>query len=237
MATTKSRRSPADERSDLTATDREPGLAPYERLKQAILKGEFAPGQQLVEVTLAKLCGVSRTPVREALQRLEQDGLVYRDSHGGVSVRERSPEEILDLYETRIVLEVAAARVAAERRTEHDVRVLQWSAERGKEVPAGDANGMVDANQQFHSAVWHATHNESLTDLLERLNLHLARYPGTTLVSPGRWERAVAEHEEMTDAIARRDGAAAEDVARRHFTEAREIRLALFAQERTTSAK
>ncbi len=203
---------------------------PYETLKQAILSGELEPGQPLVEVALAKWCGVSRTPIREAILRLEQDGLVGRDARGLV-VRARSPEEILDLYDTRIVLESAAARVAAERRTDHDVRQLQWKLAYCHDVSAKDNEAMVDANNQFHQAVWLSTHNESLIDLLERLNLHLARYPGTTLAAKGRWEKALAEHDALADAIQRRDGDAAAAVAHDHFSAARDIRLALFAQQ------
>lgn len=207
-----------------------PRVAPYEMLKQAILSGELAPCQPLVETTLASWCGVSRTPIREALRRLEQDGLVDRSIHG-LAVRERSPEEILDLYDTRIVLEATVGRVAAERRTDHDVRLLRWSLQHGDDVSADDSDGMVEANQQFHHAVWRASHNESLVDLLERLHLHLARYPGTTLSSPGRWDAARAQHAELVDAIERRDDDAAHHIAERHFLEARDIRLALFAKE------
>jgi DNA-binding GntR family transcriptional regulator len=205
-------------------------VSPYEMLKQAILSGELAPGQTLVETPLAAWAGVSRTPVREALQRLEQDGLVERNAYG-LAVRARSPEEILDLYDTRCVLEARAGRVAAERRTDHDVRLLHWQLNRCETVESGDVGGMVESNQQFHRTVWRASHNESLIDLLERLNLHLARYPGTTLSFPGRWEAAIAEHAALVSAIERRDADAAHDVAMAHFTEARVIRLALFAAE------
>lgn len=209
---------------------RTPRVAPYEVLKQAILSGELAPGQPLVEMMLASWCGVSRTPIREALRRLEQDGLVDRSSHG-LAVRERSPEEILDLYETRVVLEATVGRVASERRTDHDVRLLRWNLQRSDNVSADNTDGMVEANQQFHRAVWRASHNESLADLLERLHLHLSRYPGTTLSSPGRWDAARAQHAELVDAIERRDGDAAHHIAERHFLDARDIRLALFAKE------
>ena len=102
--------------------------SPYERLKRAILRGEFPPGHPLVETYLARWCQVSRTPIREALTRLEQDGLVLRTDKGLV-VRERSPEEILDIYETRVVLEATAARVAAIRRSRFDVMTLRRLAD------------------------------------------------------------------------------------------------------------
>ena len=203
---------------------------PYESLKQAILSGELGPGEPLVEATLAAWCGVSRTPIREALTRLEQDGLVDRSDRGMV-VRSRSPEEILDVYETRLVLEATAGRMAAERRTDHDLRTLRRLVEFGGEQAPSDARALVDANQKFHRAVWVASHNESLLDLLERLNLHLGRYPETTLSAPGRWATSQVEHARLVDAIEARDSSGAYDIALLHFTEARDIRLALFGEE------
>jgi DNA-binding GntR family transcriptional regulator len=200
--------------------------APYEMMKQAILRGELEPGQPLVETALAEWCQVSRTPIREALTRLEHDGLAERNDRGLI-VRRRSPEEILDIYETRIVLEATVGRVAAERRTEHDVRTLRRLVERARDVTADD-DRKVEVNRQFHKAMWHASHNESLLDLLERLNLHLARYPATTLSYPGRWEEAKHEHSAIVDAVKARDEAKAYDLALAHFTRARDIRLRLW---------
>lgn len=205
-------------------------VSPYEMLRSAILSGELPAGQPLVETSLADWCGVSRTPIREALRRLEQDGLVNH-SEGGLVVRVRGPEEILDIYETRIVLEATAGRVAAERRTDHDVRLLRYVHERSKEIQATDTAGMVEANQQFHRLIWRASHNESLIDLLERLNLHLGRYPETTLSAPGRWAEARREHGELIEAIGQRRSDDAYRIAQQHFTHARDIRLALFGEE------
>jgi len=219
---------PAAGRSRSAAAQQTPRLSPYEALKQAILSGEFQPGQPLVENTLATWCQTSRTPVREALRRLEQDGLID-SSDRGLVVRKRSPEEILDIYETRMVLEGAVARVAAERRTEHDIRLMRLMWQKFGDVSGSDA--MVEANRQFHRAVWRASHNESLLDLLERLSLHLARYPETTLSAPGRWQTAHRQHKQLADAIEKRDGDAAHAIALGHFAEARDIRLELFANE------
>jgi DNA-binding GntR family transcriptional regulator len=202
----------------------------YDMLKRAILSGELSPGQPLVEMSLAEWAGVSRTPIREALRRLEQDGLVHH-SDGGLAVRVRSPEEILDIYETRIVLEATASRVAAERRTDHDIRLLRFALARDKDVEPTDIAAMVEANQHFHRLIWRASRNESLIDILERLNLHLGRYPGTTLSAPGRWDESLREHSELVDAIAERRVDDAYQVAYTHFMHARDIRLALFAEE------
>ncbi|MCT2583406.1 GntR family transcriptional regulator [Actinophytocola gossypii] len=202
-------------------------ITPYQRLKEAIRSGDLRPGQQLVESALAEWCEVSRTPIREALSKLQHDGLVERNERGLV-VRERGPEEVLDIYETRITLEGTAARLAAERRSAHDLMLLRRALARLDRVTEGDVDAMVNGNRQFHVAVWRASRNVSLTDLLERLDLHLARYPATTLSSPGRWARSNEQHRAMVDAIEARDSATAEKVAIEHFTDARDIRLSLF---------
>lgn len=204
--------------------------SPYEMLKKGILRGELRPGQPLIEANLAAWCQVSRTPIREALMRLEQDGLIDRSDRGLV-VRQRSPEEIIDIYETRMILEATVGRVAAERRTGFDVRTLRRFLTLSKDIDTADVDAVVTVNQQFHEAVWRASHNESLLDLLVRLNLHLARYPETTLSYPGRWKQAINEHTELTDAIEARDGDLAYEVALRHFREARDIRLGLFERD------
>jgi DNA-binding GntR family transcriptional regulator len=202
-------------------------ITPYQRLKEAIRAGDLIPGQQLVESVLAEWCEVSRTPIREALSKLQHDGLVERNDRGLV-VRERSPEEVLDIYETRIALEGTAARMAAERRNSHDLILLRRAVARLELVTGEDVDGMVRANRQFHTAVWRASHNSSLVDLLERLDLHLVRFPASTLESPGRWDRSGAQHRSIVDAIEARDSDGAEKSAITHFTEARDIQLALF---------
>jgi DNA-binding GntR family transcriptional regulator len=200
---------------------------PYERLKDAILAGELAPGTQLVESALAAWFQVSRTPIREALTRLEQDALLARDKTGLV-VRERSTGEILDVYDVRLLLESAAARFAAERRTSHDTLQLQRLVRRWDSVDQTDPRAMMAANRSFHQAVWQASHNESLVDLLGRLDLHVARFPATTLSSPGRWEEAGREHARIAAAIETRDADKAAELAQAHFQRARDIRLALW---------
>jgi DNA-binding GntR family transcriptional regulator len=203
--------------------------ATYERIKQAILDGELKPGEPLVETALAEWIGVSRTPIREALTRLEMDGIALR-SDRGLIVRHDSAEEVLDLYETRIALEATAARLAAERRTFHDLLQMRHLAEHLTEMEVGDPRAMADANNRFHQQVWHAAHNRSLLDLLDRLGLHLARYPATTLAYPGRWERANEQHLQIVNAIEERDGERAAHLAAGHFTESRDIRLKLWAE-------
>lgn len=220
-------RSVHDERTDGPVATERP--TPYDSLKQAILLGKLEPGQSLVETALATWLQISRTPVREALKRLEQDGLVQRGDRGLV-VRPRSPEEILDIYAARIVLEGAVGRTAAERRTEYDVRALWRIVEKTPTALPGEDRRM-DFNRQFHRAMWRASHNDSLVDLLDRLDLHLSRYPATTLSYPGRWIQAGKEHVRLVQAVEDRDGELAQEIATVHFTAARDIRLKLLWDE------
>jgi DNA-binding GntR family transcriptional regulator len=203
--------------------------APYERLKQAIISGELKPGEPLVEIPLADWCQVSRTPIREALTRLEQDGLARRTDRGLV-VRESSPDEIMDLYEARIVLESKVAAVAAERRTTFDLFAMKRAEQKFDEALAeGDA--LAERNRDFHRSVWVASHNRALVDLLERLDMHLGRYPETTLRYPGRHEVAVQDHQSIVEAIEARDSDRASHLATEHFVAARDIRLKLWASD------
>lgn len=201
----------------------------YSRIKRAILVGELEPGAVLVEASLAEWCGVSRTPVREAFTRLEQDGLIIRGERG-LTVRSRSPEEILDIYETRIVLEATAAALAAERATRFDHLRLQRFLTEMEAGPPSDSATRAGLNREFHREIWFASRNESLADLLERLNLHLGRYPETTLSYPGRWDTALAEHRSLVGAIVARDAQRASDLAKAHFSAARDIRVALWEE-------
>lgn len=205
-------------------------VSPYDRLKQAIMSGELAPGEALVEIPLAEWCQVSRTPIREALTRLEQDGLAQRSDRGLV-VRESSPGEIIDLYESRIVLETKVVEVAAERHTTADLSAMRRADERYRRVERDDVDTMAERNREFHRTIWLASHNRSLIDLLERLDMHLGRYPLTTLKFPGRHEDALEEHRDLVAAIGERDAEKAAEIARRHFTTARDIRLKLWEDE------
>lgn len=210
---------------------REPSATTYDALKQAIIDGDLIPGQQLRETELARKLRTSRTPVREALRRLEADGLVHK-GRDGLEVRKRSPEEILSIYELRILLEAEAARIAAETSSQVDLLRLESLVNRGFEMSASSpSKDLVALNREFHRAVRSAANNEPLSDLLERLDHHLARYPETTLKYPNRWVEAAQEHADLLDALRKRDSIRAKEIATRHFTAARDIRLKLWVSE------
>ncbi|MGY4719367.1 GntR family transcriptional regulator [Naumannella huperziae] len=195
----------------------------YEDIREAILAGGLAPGRSLSENALAAQFGTSRTPVREALHRLEAEMLVERAGRS-FRVRATSPEEILDIYEVRITLEGAAARGAAERSTELDRARLRVAAD-DMRAATDDPRERARLNRVFHEAIWAASHNPTLIDLLHRLNVHLIRYPTTTLEVPERWVAVLDEHERLLEAIDAGDTDRAKTLAEAHIVSAREVRL------------
>lgn len=201
----------------------------YERLRGEILGGLLPPGTALREVALAERYGVSRTPVREALRRLEHDKLLEAGDRG-LRVRQPSHAEVVQVYDARILLEGAAAEQAARTRGEADLAVLDGLLARDLALADPSPARRADTNVEFHEAVWRATHNPVLIDLLQRLNLHLIHTPTTTLTAPGRWEQALAEHEALIAAIRAGDAAAAGDVARGHMRTARDVRLRMWRE-------
>lgn len=203
---------------------------PYTRLKEAILSGELAPGAPLVEGALASWLEVSRTPIREALTRLEQDGLLARDRIN-LLVRERTAGELLDVYDARILLETSAARFATERRTSHDVLVMRRQVRRWDNVDQTNLDALTAANREFHRTVRTASHNEALEDLLDRLDLQLNQFSAVTLSSPGRWEEAAQYQSSLVDAIEARDAEKAARISTEHFAQARQIRQQIWEEE------
>lgn len=203
----------------------------YERIRDAIITGQFPAGHVLAENTLASEFGMSRTPIREALHRLEVERLVERGPRGAY-VRASSPDEILDIYDVRITLEGAAARRAAQNATDLDLTQLQ-AAQNAMRRVGHTASARAESNRHFHETIWAASHSATLVDLLGRLNIHLIRYPTTTLTWGDRWEQVLQEHDELLTAINERDRDKAREIAERHMTGAREIRLRMYADNDT----
>jgi DNA-binding GntR family transcriptional regulator len=200
----------------------------YGRLYDDVVAGVW-DGEALVAATLAQHYGTSRTPVREALRRLDHDGLVERGARS-LRVRSRSPEEILEIYDVRIVLEGLAARTAAQRRSPLDVARLRRAAADMRATATDEARAMAAANRRFHEAIWTAARSTTLTDVLRRLHDHLRRYPESTLQAPGRWEAALAQHDELIALVEAGDADGARALAETHMAQARDIRLRMFTE-------
>ena len=229
-------------RSNLTKKSSPPGppsstsgvsknLAVYTQLSDELIDGIWLPGQRLSELELVRRYGVSRTPIREALVRLEHDGLIKREGTV-VYVRERSPDEVLDIYRVRVFLEGAIAHSAAERRTDVDLMRLDGALARGNAIePGADGSVLQASNTEFHSVLASAARNFTLQEIQGRLTRQVARLPSTTLSYPGRWDTAVKEHHAIVAAVRERNAEEAERLARAHMQAACDIRLALMAEE------
>jgi DNA-binding GntR family transcriptional regulator len=201
----------------------------YERIREEIIAGHLRPGVVLSENALASEFGTSRTPVREALHRLEIERLVERNGRS-VMVREVTPEEILDIYEVRTTLEGAAARNAAARATSFDLMRLTSARDAMRDYGGTDHTERARRNRVFHEAIWEAGHSLTTLDLLERLNSHLFLSSRTTLGVEERWRAVLTEHDELLAAIAAGDGEAARRIAEHHMLGAREVRMRLYVQ-------
>jgi DNA-binding GntR family transcriptional regulator len=200
----------------------------YLALRRDIVSGEIKPGEKLVEVVLADRYGVSRTPIREALRRLEQDDLVQRNGRR-VRVRQHRPDEILDIYEVRIVLEEAAARAAALHRTPLEVSLLVRGHEAMRGVSPDDPVGRERTCWAFHELVWSASHSRTLAELLDRLEVNLRRYPDGAMTHPAGWRQALSDYQRLVSAIRDHRTAEAAEIVGARLRAAQDLRLRDFA--------
>lgn len=199
----------------------------YRRLRKEILDGAFAPGTILLETALSARYGVSRTPVREALGRLAQDGLIERSTRG-FRIRQRDPEQILEIYEARIALEGRSAELAAKRRTDFDLaRMTHVLDERRATTDPAQFGPM---NNRWHDALRRSAHNETVRDLLDRLDSLLLLYRPRTL-RPTADDRSADEHAEILGAVSRGDADAAGTAMIDHLRRMRDRRIQALIQD------
>jgi DNA-binding GntR family transcriptional regulator len=222
------------------STARVDGESIFLTLRSEILSGVHQPGTSMREVTLAERFGVSRTPVREALSRLQQERLLERVARG-LQVPRIDPQQVVQIYDMRILLEEEAAGQAARARQFTDLMRLEALLHRDRELTDPDGHTRITTNLEFHAAVWESTHNPVLQDLLERLSTHLIHAPRSTLSVANRWTESLEEHARLIKAIEAQDVDAARKIAREHMETARKLRLQLLRESaldqpaRTTS--
>jgi DNA-binding GntR family transcriptional regulator len=207
----------------------------YRLIREAVTGGRFAIGQMLTETQLAALCNVSRTPVREAVHRLEMEQVLVRGDRG-LTIPDPSPEEIYDIYETRAILESSVNRLAAERRTEVDLAHIDRWVEAQRSMTSGSPSDLAAVNFEFSKSVWRAAHNRSLFELLERIGIPHARFGGqTTMSMPGHIERTIEWHTAQRDAIAARDAERAAEIATAIMYEVRDLRIQMWHDRSNSS--
>lgn len=199
----------------------------YTLILEAIDAGLYRPGDRLVESELAERFGVSRTPVREALQRLETQSMLARDGRSLI-VASLDHNQLAELYVVRAELEALAARLAAKHAAPEEIRVLQDMV-REDRAQVDDPLTLSRANKRFHRQIHLASHNRYLVQQLDLVHRSMALVATTSLAAEGRGEAALAEHQAIVEAIRAGDGEGAALALRRHISEAFETRLKLDA--------
>ncbi len=201
----------------------------YTLILEAIEAGVYKPGDRLVESELAERLGVSRTPVREALQRLETQSMLSRDGRSLI-VASLDHNQLAELYVVRTELEGLAARLAARHATDEEVRLLRAMVEEDRAL-VKDPQGLARANKRFHRQIHLASHNRFLVQQLDLVHRSMALMATTSLAAEGRSEVALSEHDKIVSAIEAHDGDAAYAALRQHISRAFETRLRVDAGE------
>ena len=202
----------------------------YMLILEAIESGLYKPGDRLVESELAERLGVSRTPVREALQRLETQAMLTRDGRSLI-VASLDHNQLSELYTVRTELEGLAARLAARHATPEEVHVLRGMVEADRALLGGDPRLLSRANKRFHKQIHLASHNRFLVQQLDLVHRSMALMTTTSFAAEGRDEVALAEHDQIVHAIEAQDGDAAYTALRSHISQAFETRLRVEAGE------
>lgn len=216
----------------MTQTRQTPNDA-YSLILEAIDVGVYKPGDRLVESDLADRFGVSRTPIREALQRLETQSLLERDGRSLI-VASLDHNQMAELYVVRRELEGLAARLAARHATEEEIRVLREMVSEDNDL-VDDPTALSRANRRFHEQIHLASHNRYLVQQLNLVHRTMALMATTSLAAQGRGQIAQSEHDGIVAAIESRDEEAAEKALRDHISIAFMTRLKQDAGRREKS--
>lgn len=200
------------------------GEAAYRGIRRAIQEGRLKPGDRLREIELARQVGLSRTPVREALRRLQAEGLVVHDAARGVVVAELDYSMVTELYFMREVLEGTAARLAAQHASEVEISILDELCQQ-YEAALGDELTLTACNRRFHETLYRCSHNRYLLNMVTVLHDALSLLGSTTLGSPERAAETLREHRDVVAAIRARDPDAAEQALRLHIRTAQKTRM------------
>ncbi|RIH89218.1 HTH-type transcriptional repressor RspR [Calidithermus terrae] len=189
--------------------------AAYLHLREAILGGTLLPGTRISEPGLAESLGISRTPVREALQRLSQEGLVELSPNKGARVRVITPQEVREVYEVRALLEAEGARLAAQRASEAELEALAQRLEALDRIPAEQYPEQMRVDFEFHSLLMEASHNRTLARVYQdlRSGLALVRAHQQTL---SQHPKTREQHRQILQALQAREAERAARAAKAH---------------------
>lgn len=199
-----------------------------DRLREAILRGYFKPGERLDQKKIARLFNVSRSPVRAALVSLTVEGLVKNELHRGSIVAELTPEEVDEIYLIRKVLEGIAARLGAPNLTDEQIAQLQTLM--GELETATDVDDRVRLNQEFHNILYNSAGRPRLYALIQTLSNTALPYTRQYFITPEHWSIASAGHRAIFAACLERDGDQAQATTEKHIAEVCESMLSHWGQ-------
>ena len=189
-----------------------------ESLREAIRNGVLKPGERIMEIQLAEELGVSRTPVREAIRKLELEGYVVMMPRRGTYVANMSIRDINEIFEIRTALESLSNGLAAEHITDEELEHLQrLLVIIGGYIKDGNIEKIVETDIEFHDLMYHAARNQRLVGIISNLRDQLTRFRTLSMSYPGRLEATLDEHRTIVEAIANGDRKAASKAAEQHM--------------------
>ncbi len=190
----------------------------FHTLRQAILRGELAPGERLMEIQLAERLGVSRTPIREAIRKLELEGLVLMIPRKGAEVARISEKSLRDVLEVRRSLEELATELACQRMDEEQIEELSAAKDAfAAAVANGDIMEMAECDERFHDVIFNGTGNARLVQILNNLREQMYRYRLEYIKEADKRQVLLLEHENIVKAIRARHVAEAREAMREHI--------------------
>ncbi len=190
----------------------------FNTLRQAILKGELKPGERLMEIALADKLGVSRTPIREALRKLEQEGLVFMIPRRGAQVADITEKDLNDVLEVRIALENLSVEKACKRMTEEQIKKLGLAAREFERTTAeNNLVKLAEADVAFHEIIYQAADNQTLNQVQSNLREQIYRYRVEYLKDEEMRNQLVKEHEQLYLAMKERNVEKAQEISFHHI--------------------
>ncbi|MEQ8237103.1 MAG: GntR family transcriptional regulator [Syntrophomonadaceae bacterium] len=193
-------------------------------IRSAIMNGTLQPRERLMEIQMAEELGVSRTPIREALRKLELEGFIVMVPRKGAYVADLSFKDIADVFEIRAALEGLAAGLAAERITEEELEAMERNlVEKQEAIRNNDIDRLVQVDTNFHELLYQASRNQRLSTIISNLREQIQRFRLASLSYPGRNKESLEEHKKLVEAIQARDSQLARQLATEHIENAENI--------------
>ena len=191
----------------------------FNTLRQARLKGELKPGERLMEIQLAEKLGVSRTPIREAIRKLELEGLVLMIPRKGAEVAKISHKSLQDVLEVRGALEELATDLACQRITDEELESLRKAEAHFKQVVSSGGNEMqiAEADEAYHDIIYNASGNKKLVQMINNLREQMYRYRLEYIKDEAKRGTLISEHEKILEAIRLRDIIRAKALMKEHI--------------------